>query len=123
MTYILNKDGSYMNEDEILANMIANSSLSFDQETIAIIRNDFKPLPDMDNYHAIGCVFMFSEFGRWLRNSYGLWAADNPHTLLNPEPNDQNIIDHPLFPDNFSGRIMDRFITHLKQMPFQLDQV
>lgn len=122
MTYILNPDGSYMNENEILGNFIASSSISMDAQTVAILRNDFKPTSEMDHYEAVSCALLFSEMGRWMRNSYGLWAEDNPHVVLNPEPNNQNIIDHPLFPDNFSGRILDRFIAHVKSLPFSLDQ-
>lgn len=46
--------------------------------------------------------------GMSIRNYYGLWDKKNPYTLINPPPNAEGIIDHPLHPDNLSGRIIDR---------------
>jgi hypothetical protein len=46
--------------------------------------------------------------GQTIRNNYQLWDAANPYTHAEAEPNADGIIDHPLFPDQVSTRIMQR---------------
>lgn len=101
-----------MSADQIVADLL---SKEFDDETKEGILNDFHAPPGSDRYKAFGYAFMRGEFGRWIRNSYGLWRADNPHVEVNPPPNAQNIIDHPLFPDNYSGMIIERFVEAFKK--------
>lgn len=45
-------------------------------------------------------------WGMHIRNNYRLWDTDNPHTKADAGPNDEGIIDDPLFPDQVSGRIL-----------------
>jgi hypothetical protein len=48
---------------------------------------------------------------RGIRNYYGLWHADNPHTAFGVDDNVEitdGIITDPRHPDNFSGRVVDR---------------
>ena len=109
-----NLDGSYMNEDQILADL---SNRITDPETLDVIRSNFTPKPNADQAEAFSVVYAATELGRWNRNSYGLWREDNPYTLVNPEPNEDGIIDHPLHPDNLSGRIIDRFVAQSQNDP------
>lgn len=51
-------------------------------------------------------IFLHHTVGQAVRNRFGLWDPDNPHVVLDPEPNAEGIIDHPNFPDQASHRIM-----------------
>lgn len=101
-----------MSADEIVADLLTKE---FDKETTRALLDDFVPPPDADRITAICFHFAHSEFSRWIRNAYGLWDESNPHVLVNAPPNSEGIIDHPLFPDNFSGMIEDRFIAAFKE--------
>lgn len=56
--------------------------------------------------HAGSLMFV----GMSIRNWYGLWDTDNPYTKNNEKDMlvENNIVTDPLFPDNLSGRIIDR---------------
>ena len=112
MNYILNPDGSFMSAHEIVADLL---SKTYPEDTMQAFLSDFKPPQGCDRDEAIAYVFFHQSFGRFIRNTYGLWNDKNPHIVLNPAPNAKGIIDHPLFPDNYSGDIMDKFIARLKQ--------
>ena len=53
---------------------------------------------DMVGYH--------SSMGMHIRNNYLLWDITNPYTVINPEPNEKGIIDHPKYPDQVSMQIL-----------------
>lgn len=48
--------------------------------------------------------------GMNIRNYYGLWHENNPYTKSNGDDLqiENGVITDPRFPDNYSGRIMDR---------------
>lgn len=60
-----------------------------------------------------GCLVFAS---RGIRNFYGLWHADNPHTEAEDVEITDGIITDPRHPDNFSGRIVDRVKAELKRL-------
>lgn len=113
----LAEDGSYMTEDQILADLPKRIT---DPADLALIRNNFEADPSEPS--AIMCEeiginlggYVASSLGRWMRNSYGMWHPENPHIVLNPAPNAEGIIDHPRFPDNLSGEIIKRFVASLQ---------
>lgn len=111
MDYILNLDGSFMSSDQIVADLL---SRKFDEESANLILSGFDPMTGTDKTERMYIAFARDNFGRQIRNSYGLWNEMNPHVVQNPEPNERGIVDHPLFPDNLSGAIMDRFIEQFK---------
>jgi hypothetical protein len=51
-----------------------------------------------------------------IRNFYGLWHADNPHTEAEDVEITDGIITDARHPDNFSGRIMGRVKEELKKL-------
>ena len=137
MNYILNADGSFMTVDQIIADLL---SQPFDEVVTAAILNDFKPPPienhaahmahcDLEPYEGIckygddaNCPALIDEnmrtlhhhfaqesLLRWIRNSYGLWSKANPHVVLDPA------LDDPLFPDNLSAMIYERFAQVFKR--------
>ncbi len=108
---IKNPDGSYMDEKQILEHLKENTK---DKETIRIIANDFKPSEDSTPEDKWTYAFGRDSFGRHIRNNYGLWREDNLHTVNDPPPNKDGIIDHPNHPDNFSGRIIERLTKYFK---------
>ena len=116
---IRNSDGSYMNEDEIVQDIIDALKGNPGSELEGLLKSGFKTEPSefdlttppfsnfLDTYAKIS-------FGRYLRNTYGLWQEDNPHVCINPDPNADGIIDHPRHPDNLSGTIIDRLIEYYR---------
>ena len=44
-------------------------------------------------------------FGRWIRNSYGMWDPQNPYTSSEAGTDD---IKHP---DNMSGEVLERLMS------------
>jgi len=63
--------------------------------------------------HAGSLLFV----GMSIRNYYGLWEPTNPYTRTSgPALQIKNgIITDPLFPDNLSGRVIDRVRAALKR--------
>jgi len=51
-------------------------------------------------------IYLHHTVGQAIRNRFGLWDPDNPHVVLDPEPNGEGVVDHPNFPDQASHRIM-----------------
>jgi hypothetical protein len=106
--------GSYLNEDGIVADVIKRVSA----DAVAVKRwldpkswkfpmvsdsGDADRKSDTD-----GCLLWA---GMSIRNFYGLWHADNPHTAFSIEDDVQiedGIITDKRHPDNMSGRIVDR---------------
>lgn len=86
-----------------------------DREEIDMLINDFQPPENADDNEKIIYSFARYNSGRIIRNRYGLWDKNNPYVILDPKPNVNGIIDHPLFPDNYSGEILEKFITKLKE--------
>lgn len=118
--------GSYLNEDGIVADVLKR--VTADEVAIkhwldpmswrmpnlmstigGILKRDNVPV------HA-GCL-MFA--GMSIRNFYGLWHADNPHTTFGTDDDVEitdGIVTDPRHPDNISGRIIDRVKTELAKL-------
>lgn len=112
-----NPDDGFMDRDQILHHLFTTGVI--DPASRDLIRNNFEHPPgdEADAARAFGLnigAFERDSFGRWIRNSYGLWDPQNPHVVRDPEPNPDGVIDHPLFPDNFSGSIIDDFVSLLR---------
>lgn len=110
--------GSFLSEDEIVVDLL--QKILADPETIKMWRDPASwVMPPMHegappaSENAGRLMFMHMS----IRNHYGLWRNDNPYVILNPEPTAEGIIDHPQFPDNLSGRIVDRIRSALGQNP------
>lgn len=116
----LNKDGSFMSEGEIVDDIIANRT---ETKMRRIIGYNFDPPLSEDEKDAVrktgfnAYAYLRVEFGRWIRNSYGLWDKANPYTVPDPEPNADGVIDHPRHPDNITGRIIDELVRRLRMLP------
>jgi len=91
----MNKDGSYMSEDQIVKHIITRAAGTMAQTMWRTIK-----LSELAKLH--------SSKGREIRNEYGLWDAENPHTVQAPGPGEKGYVDHPLFPDQVSFRVMQR---------------
>lgn len=121
--------GSYLDEDGIVADVLKRVSADavalkhwLDPVSWTIPNNwvtrryrPFQPAQKEQPAHA-GCL-MFA--GMSIRNFYGLWHASNPHTAFGLEDDVQiedGIITDPRYPDNMSGRIIDRVKTELKKL-------
>jgi hypothetical protein len=104
--YNLNADGSFMTEDQIVEDILQKR---IDDDMRRILKHNFNPpLTEDEELQQLKLGFSpyalaQSSFGRWIRNSYGLWSMDNPHVVLNPSPNELWVVDHPMFPDNMAG--------------------
>jgi hypothetical protein len=112
--YNLNADGSFMTEDQIVEDILEKR---IDDDVRRILKDNFNP-PLTEDEKLLGFnpyAFAQSSFGRWIRNSYGLWSMDNPHVVLNPSPNKIGVVDHPMFPDNLAGRIIDKLVQRLSE--------
>ena len=110
----MNWHGSYLNEDGIVADMLAKIKaepegvkLWLDPHSWTmpfIVVGSLVPT-DLPPY--AGCLM---HVGMQVRNYYGLWHASCPYTKcgdLDLEITD-GIITDPLFPDNMSARIIER---------------
>jgi hypothetical protein len=110
-----NPDGSYMDNKQILADMIANRLTDDVRE---LLKNKFAAKEsDQEAIKATGFdpnAFSRWELGRWIRNSYGLWNEDNPHTM-SPWVDNGSTPDSVFHPDNFSGAIIDRLEDHFAE--------
>jgi hypothetical protein len=84
----------YLTEDEIVDDLL--SRMDENERESWVKRTD-------------GELVMSRHFtGRAIRNEYYLWEEDNPYTVIDVEPNEEGLIDHPLFPDQVSHRIMTK---------------
>lgn len=92
---ILNEDGSYMTNEQIAEHFYKNHMGPKDIELIKTVPN----AEEMGRFH-----FMT---GMWMRNNYGMWREDNPHSKPNVGPNPATgTIDDPMFPDQRSHEVM-----------------
>lgn len=109
--------GSYLDEDGVVADVLEKVSA----DPVAVKRwldphswgfrphlssEELKSLPE----HA-GCL-MFA--GMAIRNFYGMWHADNPHTVGEDAEVTDGIITDKRHPDNLSGRVIDRVKAALR---------
>lgn len=107
-----------MNADEIIADIVLNR-LS-DSDTVKLVQDGFQPeVTEEDRLQVIKTGFNPAAyakvaFGRWIRNSYGLWAEDNPHTLAHPQMTEDP--DCPYHPDNLSGDILEEVIRRVRNI-------
>jgi hypothetical protein len=118
--------GTYLDEDGVVADVLKRVSA----DTVAI-KNWLDPvswkmpngwlgtrlkrfLPEQaeEPEHA-GCL-MFA--GMSIRNFYGMWHADNPHTEAEFVEVTDGIVTDPRHPDNFSARVIDRVKKALADM-------
>lgn len=112
--------GTYLNENEIFADML--TKIKADPEGMKRWTDPASwALPIKDGMveeaapeHA-GCLMFV---GMQVRNYYGLWHQDCPHTLCDGP--DLQIVDGIVtdsrFPDNMSGRIVDRVRSELAML-------
>ncbi|BAR61865.1 hypothetical protein NK6_8718 [Bradyrhizobium diazoefficiens] len=114
--------GHYLDEDGVVADVLARVSADpvaierwLDPQSwgfpLHISSVTLKALPE----HA-GCL-MFAAMG--IRNFYGLWHADNPHTAFGLEDDVQiedGIVTDPRHPDNFSFRVIERVKAELRKL-------
>jgi hypothetical protein len=122
--------GFYLDEDGIVADVVRRVSSdpvglkhwldpvswSIPQGWLSARRMPFsKNAEEKDPEHA-GCL-MFA--GMSIRNFYGLWHADNPHTAFGIEDDvmiEDGIVTDPRHPNNFSGRVIARVKAELKKL-------
>ena len=115
--------GSYLDEDGVVADVLKRVQADevavkrwLDPQSWTMPHINFgmggmpleKPVPE----HA-GCL-MFAPMS--IRNFYGLWHADNPHTEAEDVEVTDGIITDPRHPDNFSGRVIDRVKAELAKL-------
>jgi len=105
--------GSYLDEDGLVADIL--SKIQSDAEAVKrwidprSWRMPIKADGTFDKgapEHAGSLMFA----GMSIRNFYGLWHADNPHTAADGDDLkvEDGIITDERHPDNFSGRVIDR---------------
>jgi hypothetical protein len=106
------RKGRFLSEDEIVEDLVAKivadevamqrwtDPVSWKFPCINPALNDFKEEPE----HS-GCMLWIS---REIRNYYGLWDPENPYTKIDDCLIEDGVITDPLFPDNLSGRVVDR---------------
>jgi hypothetical protein len=88
MSLNLNPDGSFMSEDQIVDDIVANQ---LDVETRRqLLSPDFSPL---DAHFGLG---------GWVRNTYGLWDEGNPHVGR-------------CHPDDISERVVEKVVAKLRR--------
>lgn len=115
--------GSYLDEDGIVADVLKR--VQADEVALQRWLDPWswkfpylgRPMPfskesPQPPEHA-GCL-LFADRG--IRNFYGLWHADNPHTGGDDFEITDGIITDPRHPDNFSGRIVDRVKAELARL-------
>lgn len=105
--------GTYLSEDEIVVDMLAR--IKSDPDGVKIWNDPASwklPYDERGRFaetapeHAGSLMFV----GMTVRNWYGLWKDECPHTITNGPDLEitDGIITDPRFPDNLSGRIIDR---------------
>lgn len=106
--------GSYLDEDGIVADVFKR--ISEDEESTKLWLDPWswkfpylgsRIAQDNAPEHA-GCLIWAD---RGIRNYYGLWHADNPHTAFGADDDVEitdGIITDPRHPDNFSDRVVQR---------------
>jgi len=70
--------------------------------------DDAKDNPETRRSKRLEAIWTKINFGRWIRNAYGLWDRKNPYVKLAAEGDD------PMHPDNVSGRIMDKLVERTR---------
>jgi hypothetical protein len=106
-----NADGSYMDANEIVRDILHNR---LEEDSKNLLKNKFieqdPEMLEMSKETGLDTgVFAKMEFGRWIRNSYGLWNEDNPYTMVKWTEYGQTP-DSMFHPDNFSHEIIERLI-------------
>ena len=114
---VKNADGSFMSEPQMVNYMI---SLLQDEKSMMIIASNFYFDPyqteeskQMSLHTVLNMrAYYKTTFGRQIRNTFGLWHRQNPYVFLDAEPNEENIIDHPLHPDQVSARVIAELVNY-----------
>lgn len=111
--------GKYLDEDGVVADILERVKA----DEVAVKRwldpiswnfplhlssESMKALPE----HA-GCL-MFAAMN--IRNFYGMWHADNPHTEAEDLVIEDGIVTDPRHPDNFSFRVIARVKVELAKL-------
>jgi hypothetical protein len=91
--YIKNPDGSYMSNEEVAQHVYSTLS---NESYLAVLKMPKKE--DMIELHFYA--------GMGIRNNYGMWREDNPHSIVNPEPNAEGLLDDPNHPDQRSHEVL-----------------
>jgi hypothetical protein len=112
--------GSYLDEDAMVADVVRR--VSDDQIALNRWLDPYswkfpylgRPIPfgPKEPEHT-GCLI---HAGRGIRNFYGLWHADNPHTGGNDYEITDGIVTDPRHPDNFSQRVVERAKAELARL-------
>jgi hypothetical protein len=112
--------GSYLDEDGVVSDVLKRITA----DPIAV-KNwldpwswRFPPIgdrqmpfaPKLDVPENAGCL-LFAPMS--IRNYYGMWHANNPHTEAEDAELTDGFITDPRHPDNFSGRVIDRVKAEL----------
>jgi hypothetical protein len=114
--------GSYLNEDGIVADVLKRVTAEAEAVKRWLDPKSWKIPMVSDSGDADksadtdGCL-VFA--GMSIRNFYGLWHADHPHTAFGLEDDVEitdGVITDPRHPDNFSGRVIDRVKAELKKL-------
>lgn len=87
-------DGTYLSEREIIDELV--DDIKQEPGVLAIWRA----------WPRDALIMAHHSMGQAIRNRFGLWAEDNPHVVLDPEPNADGVVDHPNHPDQASFRII-----------------
>jgi len=89
-SHTLPRDGcDFLTVDEMVEDIINNRA---EKEVLLDLFSDKNELEN---------IFGQIEFGRWIRNAYGLWLDIHPVTVLDDAR-------HDLFPDQYAAQVMDK---------------
>ncbi|WP_315782226.1 hypothetical protein [Bradyrhizobium sp. SZCCHNPS1003] len=117
--------GSYLDEDSMVADVLARVSA----DPVAVKRwldpaswhlPDPRLFRSKDEYPAHAGCLTFA--GMSIRNFYGLWHADNPHTAFDLHDDVEitdGIITDKRHPDNFSDRVIQRVKAELAKIKWK----
>jgi len=95
-SHTLPRDGcDFLTVDEMVEDIINNRA---EKEVLLDLFSDKNELEN---------IFGQIEFGRWIRNAYGLWLDIHPVTVLDDAR-------HDLFPDQYAGQVMDKIKDRVK---------
>jgi len=90
----------FLNEDEIVWDIMSRMTPELDTEIRA-----------PQNEAAVAVMF-HSSFGRYVRNTYGMWHPNNPHTTRAVVDKDNESVYTGNHPDDMSARIIERVYSY-----------
>lgn len=98
-----NEEKKFLTEDEIVSDVLGKIV----SDPVALKQWLETKKKDLVSFHF--------NVGMRIRNMYHLWHPENPNTIVNPKPNSRGIVDHPLFPDQVSQRIIEKVWKKLQK--------